>query len=199
MEGKTTFYFCTENNNKYEEFKTIFQNIGLLEKYNFEQIKISIPEYQGREMTIAKYKVLYVQNLRDDNIKYPLMIEDTSFGLSCLNGFPGPYIKDFMKKNTLKEIYEITYKLGCTKAYAACTVAIIKDASSEPIIVQGSTNGTIVNPTGKTGFGWDPIFALESIDDLGNKKQKSFAEMSKDEKNSRSHRYQVAKEIIKHF
>ena len=52
----------------------------------------------------------------------------------------------------------------------------------DPVLFDGRTVGKIVMPRGKLDFGWDPIFEP----DEGN--GKTYAEMSKDEKDAISHR-----------
>lgn len=45
-------------------------------------------------------------------------------------------------------------------AYALCTYAYLESASSEPILFEGKTHGSIVPARGSNGFGWDPIFEV---------------------------------------
>ena len=56
---------------------------------------------------------------------------------------------------------------------------------------EGSIKGTIVSPVEKSGFGWDPIFQPEGF-------SKSFAEMTREEKNQISMR-RIALNKLKEF
>jgi len=62
-----------------------------------------------------------------------------------------------------------------------CTFSFQWSADEEPITFVGRTEGRIVLPRGPKDFGWDPVFLPDGFD-------QTFAEMSKDVKNSISHR-----------
>ena len=67
-------------------------------------------------------------------------------------------------------------------AYALCTFAYYSgDPKDEVKLFQGKTEGDIVDPRGPRTFGWDPCFQPKGYD-------KTYAEMTKDLKNSISHR-----------
>ncbi|KAG0328387.1 hypothetical protein BGZ99_005402 [Dissophora globulifera] len=67
-------------------------------------------------------------------------------------------------------------------AVAYCTIAYTTGPGSEPIVFEGSVQGTIVDPVGPRKFGWDPIFKPDGQDD-------TYATMDASVKNSISHRY----------
>lgn len=71
-------------------------------------------------------------------------------------------------------------------AYAQCIFSFHKnDGSTEkPRVFVGRCPGTIVEARGETRFGWDPIFQPDGFD-------KTFAEISAEEKNAISHRYKA--------
>lgn len=62
----------------------------------------------------------------------------------------------------------------------------------EPILFIGRTNGKIVSPRGRLGFGWDPIFQPDNYD-------KTFGEMTQEEKNRVSPRYKAIQELSKYI
>lgn len=69
-------------------------------------------------------------------------------------------------------------------ATAVCTFAYVPSATDEVVLFQGKTEGQIVLPRGPRDFGWDPCFQPNGFD-------KTYAELSKDVKNSISHRYKA--------
>lgn len=58
--------------------------------------------------------------------------------------------------------------------------------------IQGITEGTIVSPRGKGGFGWDTCFQPKGYD-------KTYAEMTAEEKNTISHRKRAVEAMRDHF
>ena len=77
-------------------------------------------------------------------------------------------------------------------AKAVCTLAFSEGQDAEPIIFQGITEGTIVEPRGSRDFGWDPIFQPTGYD-------LTYAELPKEEKNKISHRFRAVDAFQKHF
>ncbi|CAG8468972.1 194_t:CDS:2 [Scutellospora calospora] len=73
-------------------------------------------------------------------------------------------------------------------AYALCTFAYSAKPDTDPILFEGRTNGKIVSPRGIKDFGWDPIFQPDGFD-------LTYAEMSKEVKNSISHRYKALDQL----
>ena len=174
-----TLYFITGNKNKFAEIKAILPNI--------ERLDIDLPEIQEIDAKkIVKAKLLEALNHR----KAEFIVEDTSLYFDCLNGLPGPLIKWFIKTIGNKGLFNIVEKLGNTNAEAKTIVGYAK--SPEKIhYFEGSIKGKIISPKGKSSFGWDPIFQPD-------KYSKSFAEMSREEKNNISMR-RIALNKLKKF
>lgn len=79
------------------------------------------------------------------------------------------------------------------KARAICTFGYSTGPGEEVLFFQGVETGTIVEPRGASGFGWDPIFQPDD----GN--GKTYAEMTSEEKNAISHRGRALKKVAAHF
>ena len=78
-------------------------------------------------------------------------------------------------------------------AYALCTLAYHPGVEgSKVILFRGRTDGKIVAPRGPRDFGWDPCFQPDNYTE-------TYAEMSKDVKNTISHRYRAVKALRDHF
>jgi len=180
-EGLAIVTFVTGNANKLEEVQRILGTnleISTEMPYHLTNIKVDLPELQGDPVMIAKEKC----KLAAEKVQGAVITEDTSLCFNALNGLPGPYIKFFLEKcgheglNKMLEGY--TDKTG----YAQTIVAFSTGPGKEPAIFDGRTAGAIVLPRGKLDFGWDPIFQpIEGGD-------KTYAEMSKEEKDAISHR-----------
>lgn len=162
-------YFITGNKNKFEEVKTILSEV--------EQLDIDLPEIQevdAREIVRNKLKEAFHHATGE------FMVEDTSLYLDCLGGLPGPLIKWFLKTLGNDGLAEIAEKLGNNKAEAKTIIGYARNRE-EIYFFEGVIQGRIVKPRGETNFGWDPIFLPDGY-------EKTFAEMSREEKNAISMR-----------
>jgi len=174
-----TLYFITGNKNKFSEVKAIIPNV--------EQLDIDLPEIQDIDAKkIIRAKLLEALNYKQAEF----IVEDTSLYFECLNGLPGPLIKWFMKTIGNDGLFNIAEKLGNNKAEAKTIIGYAKNPK-EIYYFEGSVEGKIVSPRGKSGFGWDPIFQPEGF-------SKSFAELTPEEKNKISMR-RIALNKLKEF
>lgn len=162
-------HFITGNKNKFEEVKTIFPDV--------EQLDIDLPEIQeidAKEIVRSKLSEAFRHRTGE------FIVEDTSLSLACLGGLPGPLIKWFLKTVGNDGLAEIAEKLGNDKAEAKTIIGYARNRE-EVYFFEGVVWGRIVKPKGETNFGWDPIFLPDGY-------EKTFAEMSREEKNEISMR-----------
>lgn len=153
-----SLYFITGNKGKFSEVQSYLPEIL--------QLDIELPEIQELDPHLiiqAKLK----EALRHHQGE--LIVEDVSLALDCLNGMPGPLIKWFLKRFGNQGLYDLTVKLGNSKAIASTMIGYSNNGS-DPLFFEGSMIGSIVAPQGNQGFGWDPIFQLDGYD-------KTFAQM----------------------
>jgi len=128
--------------------------------------------------------------LKNFIIKKPCFVEDTSLELNCLNGLPGPYIKYFEKNIGSIGIYKIAKAFSNYEANVCCFVGY--QNKKEIKLFKHITKGIIVKPTGKNGFGFDNIFVPKGY-------EKTFAQMTNEEKNKISHRKKVFEKFLKYL
>ena len=100
---------------------------------------------------------------------------------NALGGLPGPYIKWFLDKCGHDGLNRMLAGFDDKTAYAQCTFTFSAGPGAEPQVFEGRCAGSIVPARGPTNFGWDPVFQPEGF-------AETFAEMSKEVKNSISHR-----------
>ncbi|EER12733.1 Inosine triphosphate pyrophosphatase, putative [Perkinsus marinus ATCC 50983] len=178
--------FVTGNANKLREVQQIIGG-----SIKFDNIKVDLPEYQGESPeAISKQKCLEAYN-RLGGSGRKVMVEDTCLGFDAMHGLPGPYIKWFLEKlghDGLNRMLEGFHDKG---AEARCTFAYYDGTTDDPLTFTGITHGVIVPPRGPNSFGWDPIFQPNEDGTSG----KTYAEMSKDEKNSLSHRSRALQKL----
>ncbi|KIM57940.1 hypothetical protein SCLCIDRAFT_16863 [Scleroderma citrinum Foug A] len=169
--------FVTGNPNKLLETKYILSQ-GIPIEIDSEDL--DIPELQGTTQEIAKAKCRRAAEL----LGRACITEDTALCYKALNGLPGPYIKHFMKNLGHEGLNNLLVGFQTKEAYALCTFAYSAGPGAEPILFEGCTDGSIVPARGPGTFGWDAIFQPEGFD-------KTYAEMSKEEKNVISHRFRA--------
>lgn len=163
-------YFITCNKNKFEEAQAILGS-------NLEQLEIDLPEVQDMDL----HKVIEAKLI--EGLKYhgaPIIVEDISCSFDVLNGLPGPFIKFFLNTVGRQKLFEICKKFENYKAEVKACLGFAKDKDNF-YYFDGIVQGTIVTPRGKNGFGFDYIFKPKGYN-------KTYAEMSTEEKNVISHR-----------
>ncbi|KAI1001134.1 hypothetical protein K3495_g7066 [Podosphaera aphanis] len=162
--------FVTSNSNKLAEVRDILG--GFVE---IQSQSLDLTEIQGSIEVIAADKCRRAADI----IQGPVLVEDTCLCFTALKELPGPYIKWFLEALGHQGLNNLLVGFPDKSAQAVCTFAYCEGPNSEPIIFQGRTDGKIVPARGPSNFGWDPIFEYDG---------KTYAEMSKDEKNQISHR-----------
>ncbi|KAL4942839.1 hypothetical protein BDV06DRAFT_221777 [Aspergillus oleicola] len=174
-----TLNFITGNKNKLAEVRAILGDV-----IDVQNLAVDVPEIQGTIEEIAKEKCRHAANA----VGSPVLTEDTALEFHALKGLPGPYIKSFLEALSHEGLNKMLDSFETRGAEAVCTFAFSSGPGSEPLIFQGRTEGTIVRPRGPANFGWDPVFEHEG---------KTYAEMTKEEKNKVSHRYKALVKLQK--
>jgi non-canonical purine NTP pyrophosphatase (RdgB/HAM1 family) len=171
-------YFITGNENKLKEAQQILPGIKGL---NVDLIEIQ--SIDSRK--IIEHKL----NEAKKHHSGIFVVEDSSLSLISMNGLPGPLIKFFEKTVGLEGITKLAETFG-NKAIAKNVLGYFD--GEKIIFVEGIVEGSIVSPRGENGFGWDKIFMPEGYD-------KTFAEMTSEEKNKISMRKLAFEKLIEHL
>lgn len=175
--AKPCITFVTGNKKKLEEVKQILSSAGEL-PFDITNQKIDLPELQGQPFEIAKEKC----RLAAKTVNGAVLTEDTSLCFNALNSMPGPYIKWFLENCGHDGLNRMLDGFDDLSAFAQTIVAYTGGPDEEVHVFEGRTDGKIVGARGPLDFGWDPIF--EPNEGEG----KTYAEMTKEFKNSISHR-----------
>jgi non-canonical purine NTP pyrophosphatase (RdgB/HAM1 family) len=110
----------------------------------------------------------------------PVIVEDSGLSIGVWGGFPGALVKWLEKSAGLEAIARMLDAFPDRSAAAICVVAYF---DGERLVTgRGEVAGTIADsPRGGGGFGWDSLFLPDGSD-------RTFAEMTGEEKDSVSHR-----------
>ncbi len=181
--------FATNNSNKlYEVQKLLGQNIKLL---NLSDIGCyaDLPETHQTLEENAEEKARYIYN----NFKINCFADDTGLEVDALNNAPGVYSARYAgeEKNSEANMDKILYELNGEKnRKARFKTVIFLIINNETYTFKGIVNGIITTTKkGSGGFGYDPIFQPEGYN-------KTFAELSMEEKNKISHRAMATNKLI---
>jgi len=113
----------------------------------------------------------------------PVLVEDSGLLFTAWNGLPGALVKWFEKSVGCAGMLKMLEPFENRRAEAVCLTALYDGTTM--VIGEGRVSGTIAREIrGSHGFGWDVIF-------IPDDETRTYAEMSPEEKNARSHRRQA--------
>jgi len=184
---ENTVYFVTGNKFKFQEVSEIFK--GKKIKYDLKQKDIKTTEIQAHSLReVALFKLNSVKNL----INGSFFIEDAGFFVdSPLEGFPGVYSSYVLKTIGNEGILKLIDDFELSKAHFSAIIAFYHKFIDKILFFEGNVEGRVSNTIrGKGGFGFDPIFIPNILPD------KTFAELSAEEKNKISHRGQAFTKLL---
>lgn len=176
-----TLVFATNNPNKIREVQQL-----LGDNYRFlsleavgcrEELPETSPTLEGNALQKARYL--------HEHFQHDCFSEDTGLEVEALNGAPGVITARYAgperdaQQNMQKLLKELSVHAN-RKARFRTVIALI--LNGQEYLFEGIVEGEIsTDLQGKDGFGYDPVFLPE-----GSKR--TFAQMSKEEKNAISHR-----------
>lgn len=173
--------FATNNLHKLEEIRAAVDSkikiVGLKEIGIDEEIPETASTLEGNAVQKAKYIF--------NKLKIPCFADDTGLEVKALNQQPGVLSaryagEDCNPENNMKKL--LAEMSGLTDREATFRTVIAFVYKDHTHCFEGIVNGIITTEKqGDKGFGYDPIF-------LPNESERTFAQMTLDEKNEISHR-----------
>jgi len=181
--------FASSNSHKINEIKKFLpENIELL-GLNDIQCFDEIPETAETIEGNAILKANYIKN----NYGLNCFADDSGLEIEALNGQPGVYSARYTgePKDDNKNIDKVLFELhNQTNRKANFKTMICLNLNDKQYLFTGIVNGSIINEKkGDNGFGYDPIFVANGFD-------KTFAQMTFEEKNQISHRAKAVMQMI---
>jgi XTP/dITP diphosphohydrolase len=181
--------FASANAHKISEIRQLlpsgYELVSLAEAGFDEEIPETAETIEGNAILKAEFVAQ----------KQPLacFADDTGLVIPALGGEPGVYSARYAgeQKNANDNMALVLSRLGDTlerSAYFTTVIALWID--EEMHLFEGRVDGRILGEKrGTNGFGYDPIFIPEGFD-------RTFAEMSAEEKNGLSHRGRALKAMM---
>lgn len=177
-------FFVTSNIHKFYEARLVLSGY----KIATALLRLKTPEIQDDEIeNIAKASA--VEAAKECNL--PIIVEDAGLFIEVLGGFPGPYSKYVYRTLGTKGLLKLMEDVDAREAYFRSVIAFC-DPKKQLLSFHGEVKGRISKKErGNLGFGFDPIF--ESLNN------KTFAEMSIEEKNKCSHRAEALRKFAEWY
>ena len=184
-----TLIFATNNQHKVDEIKSVIGNQFHIITMQDAGIDMDIPEPYDTLKANATAKSRTIHEIANQNC----FSEDTGLEVEILNGEPGVKSARYAgeQKSFQANIDKLLLNLkGKQNRNAQFRTVISLIWNNEEYFFEGICKGKIIEvQKGAEGFGYDPIFVPEGSD-------KTFAEMSMQEKNMYSHRRKATDQLI---
>lgn len=172
---------ASNNAHKVEEIKSILEDYSILTLKDINYTEEIVEDGTTFEEN-ALIKARTICKYSDKTA----ISDDSGLSIELLDGRPGVYSARYSKEQTdEKNIEKVLLELNGQKSKAkfVSVIALVKPDGTE-LTFRGECHGEIIfEKRGTNGFGYDPIFYVPSLD-------KTFAELSAEQKNSISHRKQ---------
>ena len=172
---------ASNNAHKVEEIKSILEDYNILTLKDINYTKEIVEDGS----TFEENALIKARTICKYSGKIAIS-DDSGLSVDLLDGRPGVYSARYSKEQTdEKNIEKVLLELNGQKSKAkfVSVIALVKPDGTE-LTFRGECYGEIIfEKRGTNGFGYDPIFYVPSLN-------KTFAELSAEQKNSISHRKQ---------
>jgi len=179
-------YLASKNKGKIAEYKKLLAGVNCKLLLQPESLEVEEDGLTFRDNAIKKASEV---SRKTNNFS---IADDSGICIEALDGKPGIYSSRYAE-NDQKRIERVLKELDGVQNRSAFFIANICVCSPNGEVIiesEAKCHGNIIlNPRGKSGFGYDPIFEESST-------RLTFAEMNNDIKDSCSHRGKALKKII---
>jgi XTP/dITP diphosphohydrolase len=162
------------------------------------QSSLGVPEAPEPHKTFIENTLAKARNAAA-HTGLPALADDAGLCVDAFGGLPGVdtayYCTQFgypkSDDNNVRALMEQMQGQSNRRAALVSTLVAVRSADDpEPLVASGRAAGLITEqPIGDGGFGFDPVLMLP---DLGQ----TFAQLSSEHKNQRSHRGQAARQMV---
>jgi XTP/dITP diphosphohydrolase len=193
-------FLASSNPGKLEEYRVLAatsaesEAVELALLPNFE----SLAAFEENAPTFAENaagKALYYSRHYEEMV----FADDSGLVVPALGGVPGvqsaryagPGAKNAQRIEKL--LREMHGKTGSDRAaHFVCAIALAKEGRAIAIVTARVDGEILESPRGTGGFGYDPVFYFPAL-------QRTFAELSAEEKNRHSHRGKAFRRLLAHL
>lgn len=185
---KIKLVVATHNRHKFEEIAALMPSGVELKPY-WELSGEEIPETGDTLTENARQKSAYVR----EHFSADCFADDTGLEVEALDGAPGVYSARYAGPGATYQdnVDKLLQAMAGVQDRRARFVTLISLwLHGREYLFEGSVEGTILeSPQGEDGFGYDPVFLPQGCD-------RSFAQMTLEEKGRISHRARATEAMI---
>lgn len=186
---------ATKNEGKLKEFKQIFTAKGI-EVLSLKDVDEDV-DVQENGLTFEENARLKADSYAK-TIGIPVLADDSGLEIDALNGRPGIFSARYAgdhndAANNAKVLTELGGVPDEKRTATFHTTVVVRKPYGTELVANGNLRGRILSvPRGDNGFGYDPLFYVEE-------KQKTLAQMTREEKNQISHRALAIQDLLTKF
>ena len=183
---------ATNNAHKLKEVREILSPHKIT-VYGLNDLNLHPEDVDENADTYAGNALLKAQSIQKLTTM-PIIADDSGMEIEAMDNQPGLHSARFAEQhgghaNAIQAILQELKKKDNRKARFVCDIILVNE-DEKPLLFEGIVDGHIADePYGEGGFGYDPIFVVNELN-------KTYAEMSQEEKNKVSHRGKALKKLL---
>jgi XTP/dITP diphosphohydrolase len=190
-------FLASSNQGKLREFRSLAAGTGGTALTELELLPDfdSLPSFEENAPTFGENalgKALHYSRLHAGLV----FADDSGLVVPALGGAPGVYSARYAGANATsaeriaKLLSEMREEKGQErKAHFVCAIALAKNGRAKAIVTDRVDGEIMEELRGESGFGYDPVFYFPE-------REKTFAELSAEEKNLISHRGKAFRKLL---
>jgi XTP/dITP diphosphohydrolase len=189
----TRIVLASSNLGKIREIADLFSDLGIAV---IPQSKFDIQTPAETGQTFVENALLKARHAAQ-HARLPAMADDSGIAVDALDGKPGVYSARYAGMNATSEqnVDKLLDELSKIEdadrsaGFHCAAVLAFPDEACEPLVAEAVWRGTVLRQRhGSGGFGYDPVFFDVAAGKTG-------AQMSREEKNTVSHRGKAFKQL----
>ena len=200
MPAPVRLYLASSNPGKLAEFRDLARDAGAGATTPQVELDLApwfdeLPAFEEDAPTFAENalgKALHYSRSRDGFV----FADDSGLVVPALGGVPGVRSARYAgpaatsAQRNAKLLQDLQGKRDADRdAYFVCTIAVVERGRAVAIVSDRADGLILDGPRGTQGFGYDPVFYVPALN-------KTFAELSPQEKNHHSHRGKAFRHLL---
>ena len=197
MRAPVKLFLASSNPGKLKEYRVLADAAPPHAPVELELVPefVALPAFEENALTFAENaagKALHYSRFQEELV----FADDSGLVVPALGGAPGVHSARYAgvdapnEKRIAKLLYEMrNLREEERAAHFVCAIALARKGRAVAIMTD-HVNGSILEaPRGTQGFGYDPVFYFPAL-------RKTFAELTAEEKNQRSHRGKAFRKLL---